>query len=98
MVTYAKIHANADSLVVSGELNFATVVSLWRDSLALLVSQTHLNFDLSGVTLSNSAGMALILEWIKYAKNHSKMIRFENIPAQLVSIISVSGLQSILHS
>jgi phospholipid transport system transporter-binding protein len=84
-------------LMVSGELNFETVVGLWRDSLRLLMNRSECCFDFSKVTSSNSAGVVLLLEWAKYAKRKNKSFRFEHIPAQLMSIVQVSGIGKILN-
>jgi phospholipid transport system transporter-binding protein len=91
MIEYKK-----DFFVISGELNFTTAVKLWNESLALMAKASQLNFDFSAVPSSNSAGIALLLEWVKYAKLHQKSIRFNNIPKQLRSIITVSGIEKIL--
>jgi phospholipid transport system transporter-binding protein len=91
MISYQK-----DFFAVSGELNFTTVVNLWKESLPLLAKAPQLNFDFTEVTSSNSAGLALVLEWMKYAKQYSKPIRFNNIPKQLHSIITIAGLARML--
>lgn len=94
--TVAHIVADNGRLVVSGQLNFATAKKLWNASLPLLAMHNELHFDLAKVLSSNSAGVALLIEWIKYAKQHQKMITFERIPAQLQSIAAVSGVTAIL--
>jgi phospholipid transport system transporter-binding protein len=86
-----------NTLVLAGELNFTTVVSLWKASLPLLEKQTALRFDFSRVTSSNSAGVALMLEWIKYAKHVGKPIQFCDVPAKLLSIIVVSGIENMVE-
>jgi ABC-type transporter Mla MlaB component len=43
-----------------------------------------------------SAGVSLLLEWVKFARQSGKTIEFKNISAQLLSIIKVSGIQFIL--
>jgi phospholipid transport system transporter-binding protein len=91
MIEYKK-----DFFVISGELNFTTAVKLWDESLALMAKVSQLNFDFTAVTNSNSAGIALLLEWVKYAKLQQKSIRFNNIPKQLQSIITVSGIAKVL--
>ena len=92
----ASIEIKKDFFVIVGELNFTSVPDLWKKSLPLLAKSPQLNFDLTGVTTSNSAGIALLLEWVKYAKQHHKAIRFNNIPKQLYSIIAVSGINKLL--
>lgn len=83
-------------LYIAGELNFSTVVTLWKDSLALLAPRAELHFDLSQVGSCDSAGLALILEWIKFAEKNNKTIKFSHIPKQLESIVRVSGIHQIL--
>jgi len=83
-------------LALSGPLDFDTVMDLWRSSLPLLAERSELTFDLSSVSNSNSAGLALLLEWVKYAKNSNKRIHFKNIPSQLLSIAAVSGIDKII--
>jgi phospholipid transport system transporter-binding protein len=96
MLTHANIVEDQDCLVVSGSLNFATVVPLWNASLSLLIKKSFLRFDLSKIVSSNSAGLALLLEWLRYAKEKRKSITFENMPSQLLSIAVVAGIDKIL--
>ncbi len=84
-------------LIVSGELNFATIVGLWKQSLPLLTNRSPIDIDLSQVTLSNSAGIALLIEWLKYAKQNNKAITFHGISAQLQSIAAVAGVALSSH-
>jgi len=96
-MTIATIKQQQDAIVVSGDLNFASVVALWNESLPLLAQQQRaLHFDFSAVSSSNSAGLALMLEWFKYARQKNKSIRFQHVPQQLLSIMAVSGVRSLL--
>ena len=79
-------------LIVSGDLNFLTVPIVWEHSLPLLSTSQELNFDLEKITFSNSAALALLIEWIKYAKKNQKKIQFHHIPPQLTSIINAAGV------
>lgn len=94
----ATLACQQERIMVQGELNFTTVVSLWNNSLPKLAAYSSLHFDLTHVTVSNSGGVALILGWIKYAKEKNKSITFNNIPASLLSILSVSGVSGLLNS
>ncbi len=88
----ATIVDEKNRLVVSGELNFETIVVLWKQSLPLLERYPRIDIDLSKVTASNSAGLALLLEWLKYGKSENKVVTFSGMPAQLQSIASVAGV------
>lgn len=93
----AVIIEHEDCLKVSGSLNFFTVMNLWYSSLPLLMNKTSLQFDFSDVTSANSAGLALLLQWQRYAKGHQQTISFNNMPEQLVSIASVAGIEGMLR-
>jgi phospholipid transport system transporter-binding protein len=79
-------------LMVSGDLNFKTVPTLWMQSLPLLAEINDLHFDFEQIRFSNSAGIALMIEWMKYAKDAQKNISFHHIPLQLDSIINATGV------
>lgn len=79
-------------LIISGDLDFFTVPIIWKQSLLLLPSLQELHFDLEKITFSNSAGLALLVEWMKYAKKNQKKIYFHHVSPQLHSIINAMGV------
>lgn len=97
MTNKANIAFDNDSLLVSGDINFETVVSIWNDSLPLFSHCQNLSFDFSNVTTANSAALALLLEWIKYAKIQNKSISFQHLPGQLISIAKLAGMEQLLR-
>ncbi len=96
MTGIAGIILRNDSFLVSGDINFASAVSLWNDSLPLLSKSKELIFDFSGVIHANSSALALLIEWIKYAKQNNKSISFIKLPEQLRSIAAVGGIDKLL--
>lgn len=88
--------AEDDRLVVAGELDFTTVVQLLKDAQPLLGRGTDVRVDLQGVTRSDSAGLALLIEWMRAAQRLSKSIQFLNIPPQMLDIARVSSLDQVL--
>lgn len=97
MTAYAANIVLKDScLMISGNLTFDSVVEVWDKSLPLIMQCSSLSFDFSEVTSSNSAGLALLLEWIKLAHQKNKKIIFKKIPPQLLSIAKVSGVLDLL--
>ena len=83
-------------LEVEGELVFATVGRLLRDSEALLPGDGPLAIDLQGVEGSDSAGLALLLEWLDRGRTLGRSIRFRNLPDSLRKIARLSNLESLL--
>lgn len=81
---------------VSGPLDFVTVIKWWNSSLSYLINEPEYCFDFTGVTSSNSAALALMLEWVRYASKVNKTIQLKAIPQQLLSIAEVSGVSHVL--
>ncbi len=82
--------------VVAGPLQFSTVTQVRKLSAALLARDTSLVLDLQGVTRADSAGLALLVEWLREARRRQVEVHFENIPPQLQAIARVSRLERIL--
>lgn len=79
-----------------GELSFAAVPVLAAQSRLWLASgKENITIDMADIGRADSAGLALMLEWIKQAGQSGKQIRFINIPGQLSSLIRVSGLDGV---
>jgi phospholipid transport system transporter-binding protein len=85
---------NAQTWSLSGELSFATVTAL----LAEFESTPSLPqvIDLEKITRTDSAGLALLIEFCKRSQPSSLV--FHNIPEQLLTLAKVSGVQDILLS
>jgi phospholipid transport system transporter-binding protein len=52
---------------------------------------------LSRVTNADSAGLALLIEWIKYTRSNRISLHFKNIPEQLLSLAKLSGFDQSSH-
>jgi phospholipid transport system transporter-binding protein len=81
---------------IDGELSFATVTELWRDGINLFSNCDDVHIDLGGVTRSDSAGLVLLVEWMRFLKERGNKIRFSSIPQQMLDIARVSSLDNIL--
>lgn len=92
----AHAYCEDGQLFVSGELDFSTVANVWKESLPLLVPLPHLRFNFSKVTSANSAGLTLLIEWLKYAKQVNKPISFNHLPKQMMSLATMSGIDELL--
>jgi len=86
----------AENFVLRGELSFSTVMDLSRRSAELLWQAESVTLDLAGVSRTDSAGLALLVEWIRVAHRKEKTIQFRNIPEQMMAVAEVVGLDSLL--
>jgi phospholipid transport system transporter-binding protein len=93
----ARIETGSNGRVeIHGELNFASVALLWNASRQCLCEDGALDIDLGHVERSDSAGLAFLVECLRHARQSGKTIRFFNIPAQMLAIARVSGLDEVL--
>ncbi len=82
--------------LLSGVLSFQTVPRLWKQGGDMLDGSTQLTLDLSGVSRTDSAGIALLVEWLRMAHERNTRISFHNMPPQMLAIARVSGLDDLL--
>lgn len=77
---------------VRGELTFATVTALLAASKSLFDDHDLLMFDFKQVTHANSAGLALMLEWLSVGKALEIPVQFLSVPESLLAITEMSNL------
>lgn len=83
-------------ILVSGELSFDTAVSGIEMTEELFTQTSVLDVDLGEVIHSDSAGLALLIEWMRQAQKLNKPIRYFNMPAQMLAMAEASGLEELL--
>ena len=81
---------------LTGDLGYTTVSGLLRDTPRSFFSGGDIQLDLSGVTRADSAGLALLVEWLRKSRGAGRSITFLHMPAQMLSIARVCGLADIL--
>ena len=81
---------------LSGELNFDTVPPLLQQSATLFTQHSTVAIDLSGVSRSNSAGLGLLLEWVRWGRAANAQLEFTGLPQQLLNIARATDLESVL--
>jgi phospholipid transport system transporter-binding protein len=83
-------------IIVTGSVTFNTVGDLLRASQPLFVDQKTVSVDLGAVTSVDSAGLALLLEWLRRARSDGRTVTYTGLPDKLVAIAKLSGVHSIL--
>lgn len=82
--------------VIDGNLTFSTIDKNSVKSFSFPKSAKRVTFDLKGVATTDSAGLALIIEWIKFARGRNIQLLFENIPDQLLTFARLSGVEQMI--
>lgn len=96
MTKQADMTLENNILYLIGELDFQNVMTVYRKSLSQFQQCPELLVDLSKLISSNSAGLALMVEWTKLAKALNKTIQFKNTSPKLLSIIKAANLDKII--
>ncbi|MBA3563470.1 MAG: STAS domain-containing protein [Gammaproteobacteria bacterium] len=86
-----------DKFAIRGALTFETVTGALETSKDLFEDHARIEIDLSGVTESDSAGLALLLEWINWAKHYVREIRYTDIPGPMRAIAEISEVEDLLR-
>ena len=81
---------------VSGDVTFDTAENILKATEGAFEDHTQLEIDLVDVTASDSAGLALLLEWVTWANHSVREIRFANIPEKILAIAKTTEVEPLL--
>ena len=81
---------------VSGVLDATTVGELLKQSSERFSNLERIEVDLIGVTDADSAGLALLIEWLRLGKDAKRPTHFANIPGQVSALARISEVDDLL--
>ena len=86
------------ALVVSGELTFKNARQAAAAGEAALhaAPQQRLQIDCTSLSRVDSAGIAVLIEWLRYARRSGRELRYQNLPASALAIARISELEPLL--
>jgi phospholipid transport system transporter-binding protein len=93
-VSDCNVAARGDGVIeVSGRVTFQTVPHCLSQAAAWFEqASADMTVDLAKVALVDTAGVALMLEWLAVAQAKQRKLKFVNLPEQVRHLIGVSGL------
>lgn len=83
-------------VAIAGDLTFETVPLLWTRGAEVLQGGDAVILDLDAVTRADSAGLALMVEWLKQARRNGARIKVVNMPSQMLAIARMGKLDKVL--
>jgi phospholipid transport system transporter-binding protein len=89
------IRRDGERMMVSGAVTLATVAALLDEGRRHLAEGVR-TVDLGEVTELDSALLALLLAWLREAKNRGQALVFANLPASALTIARLYGVHSLL--
>jgi phospholipid transport system transporter-binding protein len=96
MSEYALRDLGDGKFALEGDMTFATAGDILRESEEPFEEHTRIEVDLSGVTATDSAGLALLLEWITWANHTVREIRFAGTPEKIDAIAKTTEVDHLL--
>ena len=96
MNSFAISAASPGRLEARGTICFDSAAQALKAGLALIPNGQPCTIDLSRVTEADSAGLAVLIEWLATARKRRSSIRYEGIPAQILALSRISDLDELL--
>lgn len=75
-------------------MTFAAIDKKVAGTFDFLAHAKQVTVDLSGVGQADSAGLALLIEWIKFARGKRMKLSIKNVPNQILNLAKLSGLEN----
>ena len=83
---------------VAGAMNLATAAHALDAGLRAFGDLQHIEIDLSGVEPVDSAGLAVLLEWVRWARLQRRTLALRGVPEGLGAIARISEVDGILRA
>lgn len=98
-MTQASLSSEGDGKAqLAGVLDFSSVPQIWPDLQRLIEREPQLELSLAGVTSSNSAALALLLEAVQLSHASQGKLVLRDIPTDLTDLAGLSNLAPLLDS
>ncbi len=81
---------------VRGDLTFESATDILSQGTQLFADYERISVDMSDVGEADSAGLALLLEWVSWARHFDREIAYENIPQQILAIARISEVTDLI--
>ncbi|MEM9759803.1 MAG: STAS domain-containing protein [Pseudomonadota bacterium] len=98
MAEFSFSDAGGGRFALSGVLGFETAGEIVALSRTHFAKHSVIEVDFAGVERSDSAGLAVLLEWVNWAKISVREIHYINIPKQILAIAEISEVDSMLSA
>lgn len=98
MAAWASATITGDTLTLAGVLDYETVLEVDKQGQHWLTgaAPAECKIDLGDISYSSSAGIALLLGWLRSAQQQQKNIHFLRIPTNMIALANVGGLDDLL--
>ena len=97
--TFEIVVTSPGRFAARGALTFASARRARSEGLHALrtSSARDLEVDCAGIAHSDSAGLAVLLDWMAVMKREGRPLCFANLPAGLLAVARISGVEEMLQ-
>lgn len=92
----AQFARSGDAVHIKGRLTFDSASEALAASQGLFAGKKKLTLDLAGVEATDSAGLALLVEWIGEAKRTGCKLKLSHVPKQALALARISEVEKLL--
>jgi phospholipid transport system transporter-binding protein len=80
-------------------MTFANATALHAAGLAAFAASNEpaLVVDCSAVEAADSAGLAVLIDWLAWGRSHGRRLRFEKVPEEVHALARISELDPLLE-
>ena len=90
------VNRDGGGFSVTGPVVMNNAGELLETSRKLFNNNSSMIVDLAGVTVVDSAALALLIEWLRIARRDNCRIRVNGIPEKLMAIAKLTGVDDIV--
>lgn len=86
------------SFALGGSLVFATAARIHERGLAVLAGDAaaQLQIDCSGVVAADSAGLAVLIDWLGSSASAGRSLHYRNLPPALLALARISEVDALI--
>lgn len=95
-MTTGSVSLNNQRLCVTGVITLDNVQDVCALGKSLMPGLPRLAVDLSGVSDADSSCIAMLIEWIRSARDLQQPVEFYNAPPVILRLVEVCGLDQVL--
>ena len=88
--------ATVQAFDINGDMTFERASKVFDSINMATLDHSEITINLAAVEQSDSAALAIMLEWTNQARKNRKTVRFSNVPNQLMRLIELTRLEKIL--
>jgi phospholipid transport system transporter-binding protein len=96
MATFQISASSPGRLEAQGAMSYDSAAQALMAGLDLIPRGQRCTIDLSKVTEADSAGLAVLVEWLATARKRGTTVHYEGIPAQILAVARISDLDELL--